>query len=50
MLTGQSLDEDDPVVKSIYKAVSDIGDLSGTPLFLLAILVPPVYKVMKMFI
>ena len=50
VLTGQSLDEDDPVVKSIYKAVSDIGDLSGTPLFLLAILVPPVYKVMKMFI
>ena len=47
VLTGQSLDEDDPVVKSIYKAVSDIGDLSGTPLFLLAILVPLVYKVMK---
>lgn len=45
LVTGETLERDDPVPKAIHRAIFEMEDLSGSPLFLLAILVPPLYKV-----
>ena len=50
MVTGETLERDDPVPKAIHQAIFEFEDLGGTPLFLIAILVPPLYKVILLLI